>query len=142
MEEYRKPLPVPDDLSRPYWEGARRRQLMIQRCAACGLWIHHPKATCPRCGATDLRPAPVSGRGIVHTFTVSHYVGAPGFEGETPYVIVQVELEEQPGLRVVANLRDCPCDAVRVGLPVEVVFEAVTPDVTLPQFRPRRTDAS
>ncbi len=138
MTDYCKPLPVPDDLSRPYWEGARRHQLVIQRCGVCEYWVHHPKPVCPRCAAADLRSAPVSGRGRVHTFTVSHYVGAPGFETETPYVIVQVELEEQPGLRIIANLRDCSRDAVRVGLPVEVVFEDVGPDVTLPQFRPRQ----
>jgi uncharacterized OB-fold protein len=137
MSEYRKPLPVADDLSRPYWEAARHGVLVIQRCAACATYVHYPKAACPRCGSPDLRPTPVSGRGTVHTFTVSHYVGAPGFENETPYVIALVELEEQPGLRLISNLRGCPPTAVRVGMPVEVTFEEVTPEVTLPQFKPR-----
>jgi uncharacterized OB-fold protein len=137
MSEYRKPLPVEDDLSRPYWQGARRGVLLIQRCTACGSYVHYPKPTCPGCGHADLRPTPVSGRGTVYTFTVSHYVGAPGFENETPYVIALVELEEQPGLRLVSNLRGCGADQVRVGMPVEVVFEEVMPGITLPQFRPR-----
>jgi len=135
---YRKPLPVADERSAAYWDGARHRQLMIQRCSACGRWIHYPKATCPACGGTELRPMPVSGRGVVYTFTVSHYLGAPGFEDEVPYVVVLVELEEQEGLRVVGNLRDCSREQLHVGMPVEVLFEDVTPEVTLPQFRPRR----
>jgi len=139
MSEYRKPVPVPDDLSRPYWDGARQNRLMIQRCAACGTYVHYPKPRCPRCAGDVLTPTPVSGRGVVYSFTVSHYVGAPGFESEVPYVIVLVELEEQAGLRIAGNLRDCAPGDVRVGMPVEVVFEAVTPEVTLPQFRPRRT---
>jgi hypothetical protein len=139
MGGYRKPVPVPDELSRAYWEGARRHQLVLQRCSVCGFYVHYPKPRCPRCGADDLRATAVSGRGLVHTFTVSHYVGAPGFDGEAPYAIVMVELEEQPGLRIVANLRGCSAADVKVGLPVEVVFEDVTPEVTLPQFRPRRT---
>jgi len=137
VSTYRKPLPVPDDLSRPYWDGARGGALVIQRCAGCGVYVHYPKPACPRCAHAGLRPTPVSGRGTVYTFTVSHYVGAPGFEDETPYVIALVELEEQPGLRLVANLRGCAPADVRVGMPVEVLFEPVTPEVTLPQFRPR-----
>jgi uncharacterized protein len=138
VADYEKPLPVPDELSHAYWDAARHRQLVIQRCGACGRWVHYPKAACPKCGSADLRPTPVSGRGLVYTFTVSHYLGAPGFEKEMPYVVVLVELEEQEGLRVVGNLRDCPRDQVRVGMPVEVLFEDVTSEVTLPQFRPRR----
>ena len=138
MRAYRKPVPVPDDLSRPFWDGARRHELVVLRCAACGCYVHHPRPSCPRCAGGELRPTRVSGRGTLYSFTVSHYVGAPGFEDEVPYVIVIVELEEQVGLRIVGNLRDCPRDAVRVGMPLEVLWEDVTPEITLPQFRPRQ----
>jgi len=141
VSEYRKPLPVPDDLSRPYWEAARRHTLTILRCEACGRWVHYPKARCTACHQEALRPTPVSGRGTIYTYTVSHRAGAPGFEDEIPYVIVLVELEEQPGLRVVGNLRQCTPGDVRVGMPVEVTFEDVTDDVSLPQFRPRSVRA-
>lgn len=137
MTDYRKPLPIPDDLSRSFWEGARRHELTIERCTACRRWTHPPEGRCPACGG-DAKAEAVSGRATLYTFTVSHYVGAPGFEAEAPYVIVVAELEEQTGLRLVGNLRDCPREAVRVGLPLEAVFEDVTPDVSLPQFRPRQ----
>jgi uncharacterized OB-fold protein len=130
-----KPLPVPDELSRAYWEGAREHRLMVQRCASCARFVHHPKASCPFCGGRELRPTAVSGRGVVYAYTVSHYVGAPGFEQETPYAVVLVDLEEQAGLRVAGNLRGCPPAAVRVGMPVEATFEEVAPGVVLPQFR-------
>ena len=45
-----------------------------------------------------------------------------------------VELEE--GVRIVSHVLDLPVDELRVGLPVEVVFDDVTPEVTLPKFRP------
>jgi hypothetical protein len=76
-----------------------------------------------------------TGRGTVHTFTVTHQNQAPGFREELPYVLAIVELEEGP--RLMTNVVGCAPDAVRIGMPVEVVFEDVTPDVTLPKFRPR-----
>jgi uncharacterized OB-fold protein len=75
-----------------------------------------------------------SGRGTVYTFTVTHQNQAPGFRDELPYVFAIVELAE--GVRIVTNVVGCPPDAVRIGMPVEVVFEDVTPEITLPKFRP------
>jgi uncharacterized OB-fold protein len=77
----------------------------------------------------------VSGRGAVFSFAVMHQAVHPGFAAEVPYPIVVVELEE--GVRLLSNLVDCPLAEVRIGLPVEVVFEDVTAEVTLPKFRPR-----
>ncbi len=64
-----------------------------------------------------------------------HQVYHPGFAAEVPYAVVVVELEE--GGRMLTNLVDCALERLRIGLPVEVVFEQPLPDVTLPQFRPR-----
>jgi hypothetical protein len=131
----RKPVPLIDDGSRPFWEGARRHELVILRCTACGFFVHYPRRSCPRCESDALVPNRMSGRGVVHSYTVTHYLAAPGFEGETPFVIVLVELHEQPGLRLIGNVVNCRPDQVRVGMPVEVVFEDRSPDLTLPQFR-------
>ncbi len=137
MVSDRRPLPLPDMESRAYWQGARRHELVILRCAACGFYIHYPKAVCPCCGAGTILPSRVSGRGVIHSYTVTHHKAAPGFAERIPFVVALVELEEQAGLRIVANILGCPPDAVRIGLLVEVVFEEVVPDVTLPQFRMR-----
>ena len=127
-------LPEPDSTTEFYWNAAARHELQILRCRACGLYVHYPREGCPRCASTDLAPQTVSGRGTIHSFTIAHHqaAGIP-----TPFALVLVELEEQPGLRVLANLVECPLDRLRVGMLVEVTFEDVGNGVTLPQFRPR-----
>ena len=75
-----------------------------------------------------------SGWGTVYSFTVTHQNQAPGFREELPYVLAIVELDE--GVRMMTNVVGCAPDAVRVGMRVEVVFEDVTPEITLAKFRP------
>jgi uncharacterized OB-fold protein len=142
MSQPTPPLPLVDEESRAYWDGARRHELVILRCARCRFYVHYPRARCPRCDSGDLAPSPVSGRGVVHSYTVTHHRGAPGFENAVPFAVALIELDEQPGLRIVANLLGCEPAAVRIGMPVEVVFQDVAPDVTLPQFRVRSPDAA
>jgi len=131
-----RPLPLPDEDTAFFWEGCRAGKLMILRCNDCGTYIHLPKPGCRTCGGSNLAPAQVSGRGVVHTYTVSH-TPLPGFD--PPFAIVLVELEEQKGLRLVTNLIDVAPDEVEIGTPVEVLFEKASEDTTLPFFR-RRTD--
>jgi hypothetical protein len=76
----------------------------------------------------------VSGRGTVFTWTVFHKVYHPAFSADAPYAVVAVELEEGP--RITSNLVDCPLEDIRIGMPVEVVFDDVTGEITLPKFRP------
>lgn len=129
-----RPLPLPDDETSFFWEGARQGKLLILRCRDCGTYIHLPKPACRSCGGSNLGPAAVSGRGVVHTYTVTHK-GLPGFE--TPFAVVLVELEEQKGLRLASNLVDVAPDQIEIGMPVEVVFEKVADDVVLPLFKRR-----
>ncbi|UGQ11594.1 OB-fold domain-containing protein [Yinghuangia sp. ASG 101] len=132
-----KPIPLPDDVTAGYWEAARRHVLAVQFCAACERFIHLPELCCPHCGSEELHYREVSGRGTVDSFTVMHDSPGPGFADRLPYLAAAVELEEQPRLLVLANLTDVGPDDVRIGLPVEVVFEQLTDDCALPQFRPR-----
>ncbi|MGH7818193.1 MAG: Zn-ribbon domain-containing OB-fold protein [Candidatus Binatia bacterium] len=127
-------LPEVDEATAFYWEAARRHELHVLRCAACRRFVHPPQPSCPSCSTNDLAPERVSGRGVVHTYTIAHRE-VPGHE--VPFALVIVELEEQVGLRILSNLVDCPLENVRVGLPVEVTFEEAGGNVTLPQFRPR-----
>lgn len=133
----RPPVPDPDSLGAFYWRGAAEGRLLIQRCRGCGTFIHYPRPVCRVCLSRRLEPTPVSGRGIVHSWTVMMQAFHPFFVDRVPYTLVSVELEEQEDLRVMANLVDCPPERVRVGMPVEVVFEQLTPELTVPQFRPR-----
>ena len=120
-----------------YWEAARAHRLALQRCADCGAWRHPPAPVCWRCRSFNYEYAPVSGRGTVFSYTFVHQELMPELAGATPYNVVLVELEEVPDLRLVSNLIDTPDAEIRVGLPVEVVFEDITEEVTLPRFRRR-----
>lgn len=132
--KYSKPLPRIDEESKGFWEACQRRELVVQRCGACGALRHYPRALCPNCLSDQVEWLRCSGRGTVYTFTVTHQNQAPGFRDALPYVLAYVELEE--GVRMLTNIVDCPPESVRIGMPVEVVFEDATPAVTLAKFKP------
>jgi uncharacterized OB-fold protein len=134
----RKPLPVPDRQSAPFWEAARRHELALQRCRDCGVFQHPPGPVCRRCAGEALRFSRVSGRGSVYSFTVTHHNFVPGFERDVPFAIALVAIEEQPEVRLLADLREVDVNRVEVGMRVEVVFEDLADGTTLPQFRPAR----
>lgn len=129
------PYPVPNPDNAPFWDACHRGELRLQRCTQCRTWRHHPRPMCPHCGSMEHEWARASGRGVVHTFTVVHGPTLPAFTARLPYNVVAVELDE--GVYMVSNLVDCPPDAIRIGMPVEVVFEPLTDTITLPKFRPR-----
>lgn len=132
-----KPVPVPDEQSAGFWEAAAGHVLAIQRCTRCGFYSHPPVDICHRCHSPDrsFRYEPVTGRGTVRTWTVVRDAFLAGFAGEVPYVLAEAELEEQEGLRLVMLLVDGHASAMRIGLPVEVVFADVDGGVSVPHFR-------
>ena len=130
-----KPVPLPDDLSRSFWDAAKERRLAIQRCGSCGYYNHPPRRFCDACLAQDLRFEPVSGRGVVYTFTVMHQRDVAGFEEDVPFINVVVELIEQPRLLMVSNLPITERAKVIIGAEVEVDFEDRGDGVVVPQFR-------
>jgi uncharacterized OB-fold protein len=103
------------------------------RCQACGYWIHPPAPICPTCLSRDIATEVLSGRGVVHSFTVNEQNWNPTMP--PPYVIALVELDEQPGLRLMTNIVNCRADDVRFEMPVRVVFEHHD-DVWIPLFEP------
>mgnify|MGYP001040349366 CR=1 FL=1 len=133
-EKGQKPSPRIDEVNRPYWEAAKRYELLLQKCEECGYYRYPPGETCPSCLSDKLGWVKVSGRGSVYTWTVFHQVYHPAFKENVPYAVVAVELEEGP--RIITNLADCKIEDIKVGMPVEVVFDDVTEEITLPKFRP------
>ena len=131
----KKPLPAVDDLSQLFWEAAKQRRLVVQRCQECGYFNHPPRPACDTCQSQQFQFEPVSGRGTIYSFTVMHQPNIAGFEGQIPYINILVELEEQPLLFMVSNLPGSEKDKVRIGGRVEAYLEDVDADVTLPQFR-------
>ena len=136
MSAVAKPLPQISPEMAPFWDAARRHELVVQRCRACGAWRFPARDLCSRCLSREAGWERVTGRGTIFSFAVMHQVYHPGFADAVPYAVVVVELEE--GARLLSNVVDCPVRELAIGMPVEVVFEDATPEVTLPKFRPCR----
>ena len=134
MKEYTKPLPVIQPWSRKFWKGAKQNKLLIQECRACGQKIFYPRKSCPDCWSSDLGWSESSGKAKIYTFTVTLGGVEKKFTGDLPYVLAYVDLEE--GIRMMTRIVGCDPEAVEIGMDVEVVFEEVTDEISLPFFRP------
>jgi uncharacterized OB-fold protein len=123
------------DRNRAFWASGADNILRIARCQGCGFYMHPPKPVCPQCRSFEIAWTPVSGRGTIYSWTVNRYTWTP--ELPPPYVLAEVELVEQPGLRLTSQIVgvDPTGEDVRIGMPVTVEFER-TADVWAPVFRP------
>jgi len=129
-----RPAVEPDEASRPFFDGAAKGLLMIQRCNDCKAWLAPVARLCTECLSESIGWAQASGRGRVHTFGIMHQVYHPGFQSEVPYNITIVELEEGPRLQT--NVVGCSNADIRVGMKVQAVFEHASGTVSVPKFRP------
>ncbi len=131
-------VPVADQWTKPYWDGASEHRLMIQRCQSCGYYNHPPVFICMGCNDRDasLTFEQVSGQGTVYSWFVVYHSQVGGFEEKAPYLVAAVEMKEQPRLFLISNILDCHYGEVEMGMPVEVVWERADGEITIPQFRP------
>ncbi|MBJ18324.1 MAG: Zn-ribbon domain-containing OB-fold protein [bacterium] len=127
------PLPRPTALSKPYWEACRAGKLTVQRCKDCESLTFIPQPCCGNCMSGDLEWVESSGRGTLYSFTTVYRPQQPVFE--VPYTVVVVELEE--GYYMLSNLKGVEPEDVKIGTPLEVVFEEQSEEITLPFFRVR-----
>ncbi len=131
---YGKPLPEADHDSAPYWQGCRDHVLRLQYCTACVRHQFPPGPMCQNCRKKSLTWRDASGRGTVYSWiVVTHPVPRDIYGDDVPYVVALVELAE--GVRLASNIVDCPPDAVYADMPVEVIFDDVTDEITLPKFK-------
>jgi len=128
-----KPLPELEGFAKDFYEGCQRGELLFQCCGGCDAWRHVPRELCAQCGSWEWAWKASSGRGRVFTWTVVTRPLHPAFAEAVPLAAVVVELEE--GVRLLTHVVNCPPDELEMEMPVEVVFEAITPEVTLPKFR-------
>ena len=126
-----RPLPTPSKISQPFWDSCKAERMQIQRCEDCGTYAYYPVYICPECTSRKLNWTAVSGRGTIHTFTVT---AKSSFETEGPLVVALVELEE--GAMMVSNVKTGSPETLTIGLPVCVFYEKVSDDITLPMFEP------
>jgi uncharacterized protein len=136
MADYNKPLPTPDPVTQPFWDSLKAHAVKLQQCGGCKTFIFYPRPLCPSCMSDDLTWTPVSGRGTLHAFAIPHRHPNRAFTADGPYVVALVELDE--GARIMSNLVEVEAtpEAVKVGMAVEIVYDDVTDEVTLPKFRP------
>ncbi len=132
-QPYTKPIPAVTPEMKPFFDAAKRHELVVQRCTQCGTHRFPAREICSNCLSRDAQWVKVSGRGEVFSYNVMHQVYHPGFAAEVPYAVVVIKLRE--GAKMTSNLVDVPPDRIRIGMPVEVVFEDITDEITLPKWR-------
>ena len=144
------PLPYGDDPdTKGFWDAAREKRLVVQRCKACGHCQFPPHPFCARCARDETEWVNASGRGQVWSFGIAHGPTLPGFQDLVPYPMIVVELDDHPYIRMVgslvaapdATINSVPASAIRIGLPVAVTFTAVSDDITLPRWMPRASES-
>lgn len=133
-EAMKKPLPAPDADSAAFWRGLKEGKLLLQHCLDCGHVQYYQQGMCRRCGAERLEHRPASGRGKVHSFSVVHRAPGPAFKRDVPYAVLLVELEEGP--RMISSLTGASPESVTFDMPVELVCEKASDEISLPRFKP------
>jgi len=133
-EDLKKPLPVPQKWSKPFWEGAKQHKLLLKKCQDCGHIDHPPYLYCTNCMSENSKWIEASGRATLYAYCVNEY-GVPFyFMPDLPYVVALVDLDEGP--RMISNIVECDPKELKNGMKLEVVFDDVSPEVTLPKWRP------
>jgi uncharacterized protein len=132
--EETKPAPVSTRETKEFWEGCAKGELLGQKCGSCGHYQLPPRLHCENCLAEEnLAWVKASGKGKVASFSVVHRAPSPAFAKEVPYILAMITLDEGPHL--LSNIVGCPPNQVRIGMPVEVVFEKRSDQVSVPNFR-------
>jgi len=137
--KWNKPLPSVDEDIAPFWEACKRHEFVLVRCKRCKAW-YWPMSFCrnhdnePFFG--NMKWTKASGKGKVFTFCIAHRSFHPGFSNDVPYVYALIELDEGP--MISSNVIGCDPYEVKVGMPVEVVFQDITEKFSVPLFRPAK----
>ncbi len=129
-----RPVPAITPEMAPFWEAARRHELVVQRCVDCGARRFPAREVCSRCLSRRVEWERVGGKGRVFSVAIMHQANHPWFAARVPYAVVVIELDEGP--RMLSTVPGLEPHAITIGMPVEVAFEDVTPEVSLPVFRP------
>lgn len=135
--EYKYLLPQPDPETQEWWDAVKRHELLLQRCTQCKTFRHPPQGTCSNCYSESREWVKLSGRGTLYTYIVVTQAVLPQWREAGPYNIVQVTPEEAPAIRIHGNVVGLDNSQLRVGMPLQVFFDDVTPNDTIPRWRPR-----
>ena len=133
MADYTKPLPVIERWNAPYWQAAKRHEFVAQQCRACGHIHLPPGPVCTNCLSSDQEWVRLSGRGTIYSYGIYYQLWHSGFKEDIPYNVALIQLAEGP--QIISQVVGCKNEELDCGLEVEVVFDDVTPEITLPKFR-------
>ena len=128
-----KTLPKPTPETQHFWDGARAGKLLLQQCDDCQHIYFPPRPFCPECASRGVTIFQASGKGRLYSYVINH---RPPRWIDGPYSIAVVELDEGP--RMMSNIVEVEQipEALILDMPLEVVFDAVTDDITLVKFKP------
>ena len=126
-------LPVPTPETQHFWDGTRENELRLQRCNDCAEIYFPPRPFCPCCSSRNIGVFQASGKATLDSYVISHRPH-PAFNG--PYAIALVKLEEGP--RMMTNIVECEQkpEQLDLDMALEVVFQKMNDEITLPFFRP------
>ncbi|MBQ0720820.1 MAG: Zn-ribbon domain-containing OB-fold protein [Gammaproteobacteria bacterium] len=128
-----KTLPKPTPETQHFWDGARAGKLLLQQCDNCQHIYFPPRPFCPDCASRAVTIFQASGKGRLYSYVINH---RPPRWIEGHYSIAVVELDEGPRLMSnIVEVEQTP-EALILDMPLDVVFDAVTDDITLVKFRP------
>jgi uncharacterized OB-fold protein len=129
-----KALPVINDDNRQYWEYCKKHELRMQKCTTCGHIRFPPGFICPACHSLEAEWTILSGKGIVYSYIIYRAVYHPAFKDKIPYMVAIIQLAEGP--RMESNITGCRVEEVKIDMPVEVYFEDVGENISVPKFKP------
>ena len=134
QNKYDKPLPEFRPETKPYWDSCKKHELLLPKSKATNKFFFYPRAFSPGDDMSDVVWEKASGKAKVWTFSIHHMGPTKAYKGDGAYVVALVETEE--GIKMMTNIINCDPNDVHVGMDVEVIFDDVTPEVTLPKFQP------
>ena len=134
MEAPLKHFPRPTPETEVYWEGCRKHELLLQRCTQCSEFQFYPRIICTNCASEDLEWVKGSGRGQVLTLAIVRRAVSEAYAADVPYVVALIQLDEGPTM--MSNVVQCDPETVKIGSPVQVIFEDWSEEISVPQFRP------
>lgn len=132
-----------DPTTQPFWDAAKEDRLVVPRCTNCGTFRLPPSPYCFSCQRQEVEWVELQGTGRIFTFTVVRHPLHPDLAEVCPYASGVVELDgtQGAGARMLVNIIDCDPDHLRIGDPVEIVWEHVSDEMSTPRFRPIRSEA-
>ena len=136
-QEYKKPIPSPQQESDFYWQKAKERELWLRKCNACGSAYFYPRDISPCCFSKDTAWIKASGKATLYTYGIVQRAPHPGFAQDVPFVTALVELEEGPRMPTnIVGIDDPTPEKLQIGMSLEVTFEDITDTIALPKFKP------